>query len=69
MGGVCDDVLTLKQVTGKPLVTDSVGAGSNRDVCNRAPHTVRLTPAGDDLVDTSDGKASGRPEARLSRIR
>ncbi|KAF3466824.1 serine/threonine-protein kinase [Streptomyces sp. Tu 3180] len=68
-GGVCDDVLTLKQVTDKQLVTDSVGAKSNRDVCNQALHTVRLTPVGDDLVYTSDSKASGRPEARLSKVR
>ncbi|CAL9541325.1 Serine_threonine-protein kinase PknD [Streptomyces sp. enrichment culture] len=67
-GGVCDDVLTLKQITEKQLVTSSVGAKSNRDVCNQAEHTVRLTPVGDDLVYESDSKASGRPEARLSKI-
>ncbi|MGC2997949.1 serine/threonine protein kinase, partial [Streptomyces sp. G35A] len=66
-GGVCDDVLTLKQVTDKQLVTTSVGAKSNRDVCSQARHTVRLTPVGDDLVYTSDSEASGRPEARLSK--
>ncbi|CAL9542283.1 Serine_threonine-protein kinase PknD [Streptomyces sp. enrichment culture] len=68
-GGVCDDVLTLKQITKKQLVTSSVGAESNRDVCNQAEHTVRLTPVGDDLVYESDSKASGRPEARLSKIK
>ncbi|CAM5702754.1 Protein kinase domain-containing protein OS=Streptomyces griseomycini OX=66895 GN=FHS37_007210 PE=4 SV=1 [Streptomyces griseomycini] len=67
-GGVCDDVLTLKQITEKQFVTSSVGAKSNRDVCNQAEHTVRLTPVGDDLVYESDSKASGRPEARLSKI-
>ncbi|MGW3314780.1 serine/threonine-protein kinase [Streptomyces fungicidicus] len=67
-GGVCDDVLTLKQITGKRIVTTSVGAASNRDVCNQAPHTVRLTPVGDDLVYESDSKPSGSPKARLSKI-
>ncbi|MFD7685259.1 serine/threonine-protein kinase [Streptomyces sp. NPDC059781] len=67
-GGVCDDVLTLKQVTEKQLVTTSVGATSNRDVCNQAEHTVRLTPVGDDLVYESDSKESGSPKARLSKI-
>ncbi|PWI11366.1 serine/threonine protein kinase [Streptomyces sp. NWU339] len=67
-GGVCDDVLTLKQVTKKRLVATSVGAKSNRDVCNQARHTVHLTPTGDDLVYESDSKDSGSPEARLSKI-
>ncbi|MFD3732765.1 protein kinase [Streptomyces sp. NPDC058632] len=67
-GGVCDDVLTLKQVTEKQLVATSVGAKSNRDVCNQARHTVRLTPIGDDLVYESDSKDSGSPKARLSKI-
>ncbi|WP_455681867.1 hypothetical protein [Streptomyces viridosporus] len=68
LGGVCDDVLTLKQVTEKRIVPDSVGAESNREVCDRAPHTVRLTPAGDDLVHESGSEASGRPKARLSKV-
>ncbi|WP_225643249.1 serine/threonine-protein kinase [Streptomyces werraensis] len=68
-GGVCDDVLTLKEVTAKRIVTTSVGAPGNRDVCNQARHTVLLTPVGDDLVYASDSKDSGRPEARLSRIK
>ncbi|MEU6334939.1 protein kinase [Streptomyces cellulosae] len=67
-GGVCDDVLTLKEVTAKRIVTTSVGAPGNRDVCNQARHTVLLTPVGDDLVYESDSKDSGRPKARLSRI-
>lgn len=68
-GGVCDDVLTLKQVTEKRLVATSVGAMSNRDVCDQARHTVHLTPTGDDLVYESDSKDSGSPRARLSKIR
>ncbi|MGA4966635.1 protein kinase domain-containing protein [Streptomyces pseudogriseolus] len=67
-GGVCDDVLTLKEVTDRRIVTTSVGAPGNRDVCNQARHTVLLTPAGDDLLYESDSEDSGRPEARLSKI-
>ncbi|MFF8637382.1 hypothetical protein ACF052_24605 [Streptomyces pilosus] len=67
-GGTCDDVLTLKQVTEKRLVTTSVGAENNRGVCDQEAHTVLLTPVGDDLVYESDSKPSGRPEARLSTI-
>ncbi|MGW3474487.1 serine/threonine-protein kinase [Streptomyces althioticus] len=67
-GGICDDVLTLKKVTAKRIVTTSVGAPGNRDVCNQARHTVLLTPVGNDLVYESDSKDSGRPEARLSKI-
>ncbi|MEU5653543.1 protein kinase [Streptomyces pseudogriseolus] len=67
-GGVCDDVLTLKEVTDRRIVTTSVGAPGNRDVCNQARHTVLLTPAGDDLVYESDSEDSGRPKARLSKI-
>ncbi|MEU0576160.1 protein kinase [Streptomyces griseoincarnatus] len=68
-GGVCDDVLTLKEVTARRIVTTSVGAPTNRDVCNQARHTVLLTPVGDDLVYESDSKESGRPKARLSKIK
>ncbi|MGC9498354.1 serine/threonine-protein kinase [Streptomyces sp. WG7] len=67
-GGICDDVLTLKKVTDKQIVTSAVGAEGNRDVCNQALHTVRLTPVGDDLQYESDSKDSGRPKARLSKV-
>ncbi|MEU3900156.1 serine/threonine-protein kinase [Streptomyces sp. NPDC045251] len=67
-GGTCDDVLTLKKVTDKQIVADAVGAEGNRDVCNQALHTVRLTPVGDDLRYESDSEDSGRPKARLSRV-
>ncbi|WP_374193640.1 hypothetical protein [Streptomyces sp. BSE7-9] len=66
-GGICDDVLTLKEVTARRIVTTSVGAPTNRDVCDQARHTVLLTPVGDDLVYESDSKDSGRPKARLSK--
>ncbi|MFH8237045.1 serine/threonine-protein kinase [Streptomyces sp. NPDC018321] len=68
-GGTCDDVLTLKKVTDKQIVAGAVGAEGNRNVCNQALHTVRLTPVGDDLRYESDSEDSGRPKARLSRVR
>ncbi|CAL9275491.1 Serine_threonine-protein kinase PknD [Streptomyces sp. SudanB5_2050] len=67
-GGTCDDVLTLKKVTEKEIVTGAVGAEGNRKVCNQALHTVRLTPVGDDLRYASDSEDSGRPRARLSKV-
>ncbi|KAB2974158.1 serine/threonine protein kinase [Streptomyces sp. SS1-1] len=67
LGGVCDDVLTLKEVTAKQLVVTSVGAKGNHAGCNPEPHTVRITPAGDDLVYRSESSAEGEPEARLSK--
>ena len=67
LGGVCDDVLTLKQVTKTRLVATAAGATSNRDVCNQAAHTVTLTPVGDDLKYASDSSAEGSPTARLSK--
>ncbi|MFD4968833.1 protein kinase [Streptomyces sp. NPDC058424] len=68
LGGVCDDVLTLKQVTNTQLVAVSRGARTNHSGCNPAPHTVRLTPVGDDLKYTADSSAEGNPVARLSRV-
>ncbi|MFI9175443.1 serine/threonine-protein kinase [Streptomyces lincolnensis] len=68
LGGVCDDVLTLKQVTKKQVVATAVGAESNRGVCSQTAHTVRITPVGDDLSYQSDSEDSGRPEARLSKV-
>ncbi|MFI5857960.1 serine/threonine-protein kinase [Streptomyces parvulus] len=67
IGGTCDDVLTLTKVTDKQLLASAAGAPGNRDVCNPAPHTVRLTPVGDDLRYESDSEESGRPRARLSK--
>ncbi|WP_406465509.1 protein kinase [Streptomyces sp. NBC_01622] len=67
LGGVCDDILTLKQVTKTQLVASAAGAQSNRSVCNQDAHTVTLTPVGDDLKYTSDSSAEGSPTARLSK--
>ena len=68
LGGVCNDVLTLKKVTAKELVVTSVGRKTNHGGCNPAPHTVRITPQGDDLVYRSESDAEGNPEARLSKV-
>ncbi|MFF3344720.1 protein kinase [Streptomyces sp. NPDC002779] len=67
LGGVCNDVLTLKSVSAKRLVATSVGAESNHKGCNPAPTTVTLTPVGDDLDYASDSEESGKPTARLSK--
>ncbi|CAM5518782.1 hypothetical protein STAFG_1615 [Streptomyces afghaniensis 772] len=69
IGGVCVDVLTLKQVTKKELVATSVGAKTNHSGCNPAPTTVRFTPVGDDLQYRSESEDSGRPQARMSKVR
>ncbi|MFI6371565.1 serine/threonine-protein kinase [Streptomyces sp. NPDC050546] len=69
IGGVCIDVLTLKQVTKKELVATSVGAKTNHSGCNPAATTVRLSPVGDDLQYRSESEESGRPQARLSKVR
>ncbi|WP_186776990.1 serine/threonine-protein kinase [Streptomyces salinarius] len=68
LGGVCVDVITLKKVTEKQIVADSVGAEDNHDGCNPAPTTVTFTPVGDDLDYASKSEESGQPKARLSKI-
>ncbi|GGV76754.1 serine/threonine-protein kinase [Streptomyces massasporeus] len=68
IGGVCVDVLTLKQVTKKELVATSVGAKTNHSGCNPAKTTVHLKPVGDDLQYRSESEESGRPQARMSRV-
>ncbi|WP_314223453.1 serine/threonine-protein kinase [Streptomyces zaehneri] len=68
LGGVCLDVLTLKQVTAKEIVATSVGSESNHSGCNPEAHTIRLTPTGDDLTYSSDSAAEGNPVARMSKV-
>ncbi|MEV7344077.1 protein kinase [Streptomyces sp. NPDC093544] len=68
IGGICDDVLILKQVTSKQLVVTSVAEESNRDVCTTGEHEVRLTPVGDDLKYETDNAEAGDPVARMSRV-
>ncbi|MFI9751066.1 serine/threonine-protein kinase [Streptomyces collinus] len=69
IGGVCVDVLTLKQVTKTELVATSVGAKTNHSGCNPAKTTVHLKPVGDDLRYRSESEESGRPEARMSKVK
>jgi len=68
LGGVCTDVLTLKQVTKTQVLATSVGSGTNHSGCDPAAHTVRLTPVGDDLKYTADSSAEGNPVARMSKV-
>ncbi|MFJ4283028.1 protein kinase [Streptomyces massasporeus] len=69
IGGVCVDVLTLKQVTKKEIVATSVGVKTNHSGCNPAQTTVHLKPVGDDLQYRSQSEESGRPQARMSKVR
>ncbi|MGW4222828.1 serine/threonine-protein kinase [Streptomyces bauhiniae] len=68
LGGICLDILTLKQVNATRLLATSTGAKSNHKGCDPAPHEIRLTPTGDDLTYTSTATAEGNPEARLSKV-
>ncbi|WP_030610676.1 serine/threonine-protein kinase [Streptomyces fulvoviolaceus] len=68
LGGVCNDILTLKKVTKTELVATSVGAKDNHSGCNPTAHTVRIKPVGDDLDYTSESAAEGNPEARMSKV-
>ncbi|MFF8969878.1 protein kinase [Streptomyces sp. NPDC014995] len=68
LGGVCLDVLTLKQVKPTEVLATSVGAKTNHGGCNPTPHTIHLTRTGDDLTYSSDSTAEGKPVARMSRV-
>ncbi|NEE12600.1 serine/threonine protein kinase [Streptomyces sp. SID7499] len=68
IGGVCVDVLTLKQLAKKEIVATSVGAKTNHSGCNPAKTTVHLKPVGDDLQYQSESEESGRPRARMSKV-
>jgi eukaryotic-like serine/threonine-protein kinase len=68
LGGVCTDILTLKQVTGTKLVATSTGAKGNHKGCDPSPHEIELTPVGDDLRYTSASSAEGNPVSRMSKV-
>ncbi|MET7609941.1 serine/threonine-protein kinase [Streptomyces seoulensis] len=68
LGGICEDILTLKRVDSTRLLATSTGAETNHKGCDPAPHEIRLTPTGDDLTYTSTAAAEGNPEARLSKV-
>ncbi|MFF1636568.1 protein kinase [Streptomyces sp. NPDC058246] len=69
IGGICDDVLILKKVTKKQLVATSVAKESNRDVCTKGEHEVRLTPVGSDLKYETDNAEAGDPVARMTKVK
>ncbi|MFB6843906.1 hypothetical protein ACFCXS_03375 [Streptomyces sp. NPDC056373] len=56
-------------MTKTELVAASVGAGTNDGGCNSAKTTVHLKPVGDDLQYRSESEESGRPQARMVRVR
>ncbi|MGW3667103.1 serine/threonine-protein kinase [Streptomyces sp. NPDC005141] len=68
IGGICDDVLILKKVTKKQLVATSVAEESNRDVCTKGRHEVRLTPVGSSLTYDTDNAEAGDPVARMTKV-
>ncbi|MET7988103.1 serine/threonine-protein kinase [Streptomyces sp. NPDC005281] len=68
IGGICDDVLLLKKVTKTQLVATSVASESNRDVCTKGRHEVRLTPVGGDLTYATDNPEAGDPVARMAKV-
>jgi hypothetical protein len=68
IGGICDDVLILKKVTAKQLVATSVANESNRDVCTKGRHEVRLTLTGSTLTYDTDNAEAGDPVARMTRV-
>lgn len=68
LGGICDDVLVLKTVTKQQLVATSVASESNRDVCTKGRHEVRLTPAGSVLTYDTDNAEAGDPVARMTKV-
>jgi len=69
LGGICEDVLTLDKATKTQLSATSTAKETNRAVCTKGRHTVRLTPVGDDLqVEMRDSDA-GNPTARLTKIK
>ncbi|MEU1402492.1 protein kinase [Streptomyces sp. NPDC005728] len=68
LGGVCTDILTLKQVAETRIVATSVGAKGNHAGCDPAPHPVELTPVGDDLQYSAESSAEGDPVSRMSKV-
>ncbi|WP_055493087.1 serine/threonine-protein kinase [Streptomyces sp. TP-A0356] len=67
IGGICEDVLLLKQATQTQLIAESVAKETNRSVCTKGRHTVRLTPTGSDLALEMDNSEAGNPVARLAK--
>ncbi|WP_105972356.1 serine/threonine-protein kinase [Streptomyces geranii] len=68
IGGICDDVLILKEVTTTHLVVTSIAEKSNRNVCTTGSHRVLLTPVGADLKYETDNPEAGDPVAQMSKV-
>ncbi len=58
IGGICDDVLILKQVTKTRLVVTSIAAKTNRNVCTTGSHRVLPHP-GRRRPEVRDGQPGG----------
>ncbi|MEV5988614.1 protein kinase [Streptomyces sp. NPDC052051] len=69
LGGVCENVLVLDRATKTRLVATSVAKATNRAVCTRGRHAVRLTPDGAALEFTMENREAGNPTARLAKIK
>ncbi|MGW4512013.1 serine/threonine-protein kinase [Streptomyces sp. NPDC004393] len=69
IGGVCDDVLILKQATAGQLVATSVAEKSNPSQCTTGSHEARLTPTGSDLRYETDNAEAGNPTAVLQKVK
>ncbi|MGQ4382680.1 serine/threonine-protein kinase [Streptomyces sp. SAS_270] len=68
IGGICDDVLVLRKVTKTQLIATSIAKKSNRNVCTKGSHVVRLTPVGTDLKYETDNADAGDPVARMAKV-
>ncbi|OIK00088.1 serine/threonine-protein kinase [Streptomyces colonosanans] len=69
LGGICEDVLILDKATKTQLAATSMAKATNRAVCTKGRHTVRLTPVGDDLKVEMQDSDAGNPTARLTKIK
>jgi hypothetical protein len=68
LGGVCDDVLVLRKVTGKRLQLTSTAVESNPDVCVKGTHPATLTLSGDTLTIVLTNSEAGDPVAKMRRL-
>ncbi|MEU6120646.1 serine/threonine-protein kinase [Streptomyces sp. NPDC047123] len=69
IGNTCTDVLTLRSATSRRLVATGKGADTNGAQCSQAPHTITLTPTGEDLTYTSKDPGAGNPQSRLKHLK
>ncbi|MDR3080989.1 MAG: serine/threonine protein kinase [Streptomyces sp.] len=69
IGGICENVLILDKATKTQLVAKSVAKATNRAVCTKGRHVVRLTPVGADLEFEMVNSEAGNPMARLVKTK